>query len=298
MAGLHLMVLVLFPAALVCVGALLRKDIVVPSESKRLTLVAQTSLRWNWIGIGGGLIVAIISMQIGQLGRGVMLAAPLFSLCLLTAVVIGELKMTPPSGPTRYAALERRQLRDYIPRRLARLTACATVGLIIALVATTAMGSADDMGRSGRSLSRQCSATSSSSRGPWPGSFYSLPLAAIVLGGLMVTMFALLRIARRPRQDEGIELDDTLRRHCASAVVASFGMLVAAPFCGVSFFAAHALLLFGSCAAPLWTTFGVVALLLAPCLLVMTIWCASIVLRPIRTSGSRTVGTPASGSGA
>jgi hypothetical protein len=90
MTGPILLVLVLCSA--VCVGAvaLLRKGVVVPAESARLTHVARIAVRWNWIGIISGLIAAIISMQMGLLGRGVLMAAPLFSLCVLMAVVIGE----------------------------------------------------------------------------------------------------------------------------------------------------------------------------------------------------------------
>ena len=77
---------------------------------------------------------------------------------------------------------------------------------------SAAIGSADDLGRAGRSLTRACSALAVEGRGPWPGSFYAWPLIAVVLIGLVVAGVALLSVTRRPRQGEDSVLDDALRR--------------------------------------------------------------------------------------
>ena len=170
-----------------------------------------------------------------------MLAVPLCALCVLAGVVLGELRVAAPQGPVRSATLEVRRVRDYLPRRLTATVGTATALLLVVLALTTATGSADDLGRAGRSFARRCSAVTGGATGPWPGSFYALPLGAVVVMGLVLAGFALRRVVRRPRQGEDAIVDDALRRQAAEAVVAACGLLVALPFAGVSLLTAAAL---------------------------------------------------------
>jgi hypothetical protein len=147
---------------------------------------ARTTARWRLAGLGVGIGVGIVAAQLDVLGRGLMLAVPLCALCVLVGVVIGELRITAPRGPVRSAGLEVRRIRDYLPRRLTRVVAAATVLLVLVLGMTTAAGSPDDLGRAGRTLARQCSALVGTAVGPWPGSFYTAPLATVVLAGLVL----------------------------------------------------------------------------------------------------------------
>ena len=147
---------------------------------------ARTTARWRLAGLGVGIGVGIVAAQLDVLGRGLMLAVPLCALCILVGVVIGELRITAPRGPVRSAGLEVRRIRDYLPRRLTRVVAAATVLLVLVLGMTTAAGSPDDLGRAGRTLARQCSALVGTAVGPWPGSFYTAPLATVVLAGLVL----------------------------------------------------------------------------------------------------------------
>ncbi len=243
----------------------------------RLVDVQRATARWRTGGLLVGVGVAVVSASSGGLGRGLMLAFPLLALCVLLGVVVGELRVTAPPAEERAAVLEVRRVRDYAPRLLAPVVLAAGALLGALLVVTTALGSADDLGRAGRSLFRQCTALQSESRGPWPGSFYSLPLAVVVGLGLGVAAVALHQVVRRPRQGSDLAADDALRRRAAETVTAAAGLLVAVPFAGVAMIAA--LGLSGtSCAPTAWRVLGVVLLLLVPVLLGLGAWCAGLLL--------------------
>jgi hypothetical protein len=255
---------------------LLRPPLAVP---ERLGAVARRTVRWRLAGLVVGLAVAATSVQSGALGRGVLLAVPLLALCVLLGVVGGELGVRAPAGGRRSAAIEVRSARGYLPRVLTPLVAAATAGLAALLVFTTAIASADDLGRAGRSLSRACSAVSAEGRGPWPGSYYSVPLAAVVVVGLVLAAVALASIARRPRQGEDAVLDDALRRQAATAVVAAVGLLVTVPLVGTGLVAASGLLQI--CAAPpAWTAIGRLLVVVVPLAVALGTWCAALLVVP------------------
>ncbi|MEV6414364.1 hypothetical protein [Kribbella sp. NPDC051718] len=128
--------------------------------------------------VGGGVVAWTIGLE-----RGLLLAAPVFSLGVVVGVVLGELRTPRPAGPVRRAAVETRSVRDYLPRRLAGSVAIAGVVELALLCWTTSVASADDLGRAGRALSRTCGDLTTV-KTPWPGSFYSVPLGIAVLLGL------------------------------------------------------------------------------------------------------------------
>jgi hypothetical protein len=216
--------------------------------------VARRTALLRWAGVTVGLLVGVVAAQLGDLGVGLLLAAPLFGLCTLVGVLAGELTVRPPHGPTRTATVEVRRIRDYLPRHLSRAVAVAGGVLLVLLAATTAAGSPDDMGRPGRSLTRQCTADMFESRGPWPGSFYTGGLAVVVLAGLLLAYLALRAIVRRPRPGSpgDLAVDDALRRRAGYVVTGAVGVLIALPLAGVSLTAASGLL--GTSCAPMWWT--------------------------------------------
>lgn len=224
-------------------------DATVPVEVRR------TTTAWRWSGVAVGATIAVISANWGPLGSGLLLAAPLFGLFVLLGVLVGEFSVSAPADSPRRAALTVRRARDYLPRRLTPAVILATGALTVLLAATTAMGSADDMGQAGRSLARQCSPVSSESHGPWAGSFYSIPLAVVVLLGLVAAMLALRRLVRRPRPGNPLTLtpaDDLLRRRSAHVVTGACGVLIAIPLIGVTGVTAYGLLSI-SCRPSSWT---------------------------------------------
>jgi len=249
----------------------------VASLPPRLVDVQRATARWRVGGLLLGVVVALVALQVGSLGRGLMLAGPLLALCVLLGVVLGELRVTAPPAEERAAVLEVRRVRDYAPRVLGPVVLAATALLGLLLLVTTALGSADDMGRAGRSLFRQCSAVASETRGPWPGSFYSLPLALVVGLGVVVAALALRQVVRRPRQGSDLAADDALRRRASETVTAAAGLLVAVPFAGVAMIAGVGLNGV-SCAPRTWQLLSTALLLLVPVLLGLAAWCAGLLL--------------------
>jgi hypothetical protein len=285
-----LLPLILALAAVLVVAAIRpRSELAVPSGS-RLAQVRRRTGRWRWGGVALGSVLAVASVQTeGTLGRGVMLAAPLFALGVLVGVIVGELRVAAPSRTARAAPLEVRRVRDYLPRRLTSAVAAAACTLGLVLAATTAFGSPDDLGRAGRSLVRACSDILTTASSPWPGSFYSLPLAAVVLGGLGATAFALQQVVRRPRQGEHVPVDDLLRRNAAAAVIAATGILVAVPLAGTS--AISAIALFGSTCPRWWTTtIGWTLVMIVPLASALTVWCVAVLVMPARIVARHEVG--------
>jgi hypothetical protein len=278
------LLLVLLVACAVAVPMTLRsrtveRGIADAPVSARLRATARTTARWRLAGLVVGVGVGIGSAQVDALGRGLLLAVPLCALCVLAGVVAGELRVAPTRAAVRTAALEVRHGRDYLPRGLTRAVVGTTALLAAVLALTTAAGSPDDLGRAGRTLARQCSAVLSESVGPWPGSFYAVPLTLVVLSGLVLAGLALRRIVHRPRSGDDPRVDDALRRSAAEAVVAGCGLLVAVPLAGVSFFAVHAVLGL-DCAPAVWTAAAAALGLLVPALAVLATRCAQVLAAP------------------
>ncbi|MEO6091235.1 MAG: hypothetical protein ABIQ18_49855 [Umezawaea sp.] len=246
--------------------------------------VRRKATAWRWGGVVAGVAVATTATTWGALGSGLLLGAPLFALFVLFGVVVGELGIRAPAGSTRRAVLTTRRARDYLPRYLATALAAEVGVLTVLLVVTTVMGSADDMGRAGRVLTRQCSPTTSASHGPWAGSFYSVPLAVAVLIGLAVAVIALRRVARRPPPGDPATLivaDDLLRRRSASVVTGACGVLIGIPLIGVSLVNANSLLSV-SCHPASWTIAAWSLIALTPMWVALLAWSGLKVLAPSR----------------
>jgi hypothetical protein len=150
--------------------------------------------------------------------------------------------------------------------------------LAVLLAATTAVGSPDDLGRAGRSLLRQCSAVQSTAVGPWPGSYYTVPVAVTVGVGLVLAGWALRRVARRPLDATDAAVDGALRRASATAVAAAAGLLVAAPAAAVSVVAAAALAGV-DCAPAGWSALALLLALVAVAGTGLSAWTAGVLLR-------------------
>jgi hypothetical protein len=247
-------------------------------------VVTRRTAGWRWAGVIGGLVAGGAAAASGALGRGLLLAAPVFGLCVLAGVVIGETSVRSPTGRTRMAALEVRRVRDYLPRGLARAVVAAAALLVALLAVTTATGAADDVGRPGRILLLQCTSALQQGAGPWPGSFYSVPLAALVVTGLLAASAALRVVVRRPRSGADlatVAADDALRQRAARTITGACGVLVTLPLAGACLLTAVALLSL-SCRPTWWTFAGWSLLALLPALAVLMGWCAASVLSPAR----------------
>jgi hypothetical protein len=277
---------VLGPAALALVllavvAAVRRRPPLPGGASGPVRSVARGTARWRAAGLGAGVVGAALVLARSHLGDGALLAAPVGALGVLAGVAVGELRAPRPAGPVRSAALEVRRVRDHLPRGLTSAVATALAGLALLLAATTATGSADDLGRPGRWLVLRRGDLGVEARGPWPGAYYSLPLAVVVLAGLAAAGIALVRVVRRPRPDGDRERDDLVRRSSAEAVVAAVGVLAAVPLAGCAAVAAGGLLGFAD--RPVgWSVLGWVLVAVVPGALVLAARCAVLLVLPAR----------------
>ena len=254
-----------------------------PSREGALLAGYRKAVGWRWAGFSLGVVVAALTaatVSVGFHNLGAMLAPTVFGLCVTAGVVVGELKTIPLRESIRTAALEPRTIGDYLPKRLTGLVAASSLGLGALLVMTTLMGSADDQGQAGRFLSLQCSTEVGARNGPWPGSFYSLPLAIALVVGLLGAAVALRTIVLRPRSgsDPGlVAFDDALRRRSAEAVVAATGVMVAASLSGVALVAGICLHRV-ACAPASWTILSVALLGVGSLMLPGAAWCLALLL--------------------
>ncbi|MCX3064026.1 hypothetical protein [Streptomyces beihaiensis] len=191
----------------------------------------------RWARLGGPAAGVLLSVWVGEntgsLGVGLLSAIPAFGLCAVGGVLLGEYVTARPRGPVRTAGLAPRRVRDHVPPRLTAVLVVEAVLLVVLLGVTTALGSADDMGRAGRELSMTCSGVTEA-YGPWPGSFYAGPVLASVALASLACGYALRRITRRAGEDQE-------RRERASAITAAWGLAVSVPLAGAALTAAGAL---------------------------------------------------------
>ncbi|HEY2077575.1 MAG TPA: hypothetical protein VGH53_14670 [Streptosporangiaceae bacterium] len=239
---------------------------------------------WRWSGIAVGALAALAAAVSGTLGVGLLLSAPVFGACVLAGVLAGELSVRAPTGRTRRASIAVRHASDYIPRNLACCVATAAVGLGALLTMTTLMGSADSLGNAGRTLSRHCSAALTESDGPWLGSFYSVPVAIMILTGLTAAAIAMRQIVRRSRPGDPAALasaDDILRSRAAYTVTGACGVFVTVPLIASSLITAAGLLGI-SCRPTWWTAAAWAVLALVPVWAALLAWSGLAVLAPPR----------------
>ncbi len=209
-------VLLALPVAFVGLVVALWRRVVVTvgvDEHSGVVEIARHTRRWRVVGLLLGGAAAVLALVLGErvdaLGRVTALAPTVLGAGVLLGTIAGELTARPAVGIRRSAAVERRTLGAVLPRGRAWLLAVSTGLLAAALVVGAAWGSADDLGRAGRVLARACltdvpgegSVLVGSTRGPWPGSFYALPLAVALLVLAVLVALALRAIVNRPRPD-------------------------------------------------------------------------------------------------
>ena len=228
------------------VGAPLLLTVIALSLGRGRVTVADEwkRVRTMWVAavLVGGAVVWLLQGSLA-LGRGIMLAPAILGLSVVAGVGLGETVVRPrrPAGP-RTASLVTRRVIDYLPRGLT-LVVAVLAGLHLAtLTLTTLTASADDMKRAGRQVAAQCGDVGSAAS-PYPGSFYSVPLTALLAVAGIATLAALMAVVRRPRGFAGDEVgDDVLRRRSTTRVLAAAGGALAASQAGTAFFAGTALL--------------------------------------------------------
>lgn len=241
---------------------------------------ARTLSRWRWTGILAGLVLAAVAVPLGTLGRGLLLASVVFGLCVLGGVLVGELRVRPARDAVRAATLERRSVRSYLPAGLGAVVGVATATLLALMAVTTAAGSPDDQNRAGRALRYSPDPTRGVSAGPWPGTYYTVPVMIALLVAVLVTIVVLREVTLRPRSGDPAG-DDALRRRSAEAVTAAWGVAIGIPLAGFAITAAFCVS--NLAVAPLSWRLGA-GLLLAVALgaVIFVLWCLATLVVPRR----------------
>ena len=117
--------------------------------------------------------------------------------------------------------MERRRLGALLPRGRAVVLGISTALLAAMLAPRGRLGVPGRPGPRGPGYSRTCEvvlpdlgrSTLGSSRGPWPGSFYAVPLAVALVVLVVLVVLALRAIVSRPRPElDSHGLDTVLRR--------------------------------------------------------------------------------------
>ncbi|MFJ3673333.1 hypothetical protein ACIPSE_43455 [Streptomyces sp. NPDC090106] len=226
----------------------------------------------RWTGLLVGLLAARMVSSNDGLGVGMLYAIPVFGLCAVAGVLVGDALTAPPRGTVRTAGLTPRRMRDYVPPRMTALLLAEAAALVVVLTVAAAVASPDDMGRAGRSLTITCPGDRTTSSSPWPGLFYSLPILAALAVSTAACAWSLARIARRPGNEQ-------TRHNRSLATVAAWGLLVSTPLLGATSTASGALMdtdcdgMVGRLATwVLWPT-ALVALITVP-------WCLFTLLAP------------------
>jgi hypothetical protein len=250
-----------------------------------LARLRRSTLTGRLLAVVIGLAVIVPVGATGRLGRGLMLVPAVFAAVQVLGVLIGDVVARRDARTPGIAGLEVRRARDFLPRRLVRLVSLAAGALAVLLAWATAVGSPDDLGRAGRSLTYVCTeACTSEGLGPWPGSYYSVPITVALL---LVVLFAGLAVwvtVRRPRNGadpEVVRVDDVVRRRSVESVVSSVGIAVCGSLAGVGVIAGAPLATSGANHAPVaLQVAGWVVLAAGLSSLVLLVWCVVVLLLP------------------
>lgn len=227
-----------------------------PAVASAVLATHRHTLRWRLGGLAAAvgvpllLVTGVLPLPVDSapgLGRGLAVAPALGSVLFLLGVVVGEL--TAPRARTRQrtATLETRRVTDVLPARMAAVVGTGVLLLTALLTATSAAGAPDDLGRPGRALAATCpvdgsGALASSSVGPWPGTFYAVPIAAGIVATALITLTGLVVVARRPRPGAAAAtLDTLLRRQAARNLLLAVGVVAFGTLAPVSALVAAAL---------------------------------------------------------
>lgn len=266
-------------------GALLLTVIALALQSITRTGV-DVRQEWNWVramwgaALACGAGAAWLVHSSFDLGRGTMLVPAVLGLFMVAGVGLAETIVRPPRPQgLRTASLGARRVQHYLPVSLTAAVAGVTTLHLATLALTTATASTDDMGRAGRQVAAQCGQVGSAA-GPYPGSFYSAPLALLLLVIALATAAALMAVVRRPRGFAPDDVaDDVLRQRSATRIVAAAGAAVAASHAGVAFFAGTALLRMG-CQRPWMDPAGWLLVASVPAALLLLGWFLGRIITP------------------
>lgn len=208
--------------------------------------------RWRVRAIRLGLAAAALLTLFPQLTpqrTGLLLAGPVFGVCVVAGVLVSELRVERPNGVIRTAVLTPRRIRDHMPRRYGPLLGVSTLALtallttIVTLV--TRLAGADGF----------IHATCSSSSPEYiiaRSDILPTVIGALVsvVGGAGLCLLAMRKIVARPAflpDPAASTADHALRRAATETVTLAWGCLVTSSLLAAATLAAVTLDPLASC---------------------------------------------------
>ncbi len=218
-----------------------------------LAALRRATLRARYVGIVAGVVAFFIVGGLGRYGQWLFLAPAAAGATVIAAVLVGQRLTYTRARTAGIAGLERREVGDYLPRRLA-MTAVGVL-LVLAVVGawTTAVATPDDAGLA-RAFTQSCTTQSWDGQRqsehtqvhvstPFPGAYYTAGMAAGIVAVLALAWVGVVATTRRPRNGadpELVRVDDALRRQTVEGIVAALGLAVATTLAGLAYVAALA----------------------------------------------------------
>lgn len=247
---------------------------------RNVTLIARI------IGIIVGIAAIGVVNNAGRLGLGILLSPAVFAATQILATLAAGLITHNSARTPGTAGLEVRRIRPYLPTALSALTISVAAVLTAVLVWSTTVASPDDLGRAGRNFSYTypCDdAACGSGFGPFPGSYYSIPLAIVLAATLLIAVATIFVTVRRPRNasdPEILRVDDVVRSRSVESVIAAVGVATAGSLFAVSFLIGMPLALTGNEVPVGLHVLGVSAIVISGAALIMMSWCVVVLLLP------------------
>ncbi|UFU02345.1 hypothetical protein LQF12_12665 [Ruania suaedae] len=170
---------------------------------------------------------------LGVHGQGLALAPAVVAIVWVIGGLAAEM-VTRSALRDGGAGLEVRDVRRYLPRRGAQLLGLG-LGLLVAATVITTLAAGPD----GRSLSYSCGPGCSGTRTPWPGTFYTTPLAVAFVILLILVVVNIRLVVSRPRgalEAPDQAADDATRASAVAATLVVVSLAVAATAAGLMMF--------------------------------------------------------------
>lgn len=194
------------------------------------------------MGFGAAVVVIQLLLWLDRDGRLVAVTPAAVGLILIVATMIGQYRVRDAAREPGRASLESRYVGSYLPRLVTGMVAVGTVLLTALLIWSTSVASRTDIGRMA-GYAYRCTVSQDGQEfettgmtGPFPGSFYSLPMAASLILVGVVAAVALTLVASRPRNGANanlVRIDDALRRQTAEGIMASVGLAIGGSMVGI-----------------------------------------------------------------
>ena len=279
--------------ALVICGAVVlwvvprRRALVAVDEAAHpgLARLRRSTLLVRLVAMVVGAVAAVVTASTGGLGRGFALAPAVFAAVQILGVLAVDLLARDDARSPGTAGLEVRRVRDFSAPGLVRLAAAAGVGLALFLAWAGAVAGPDDLGRAGRALTYSCvQGCDHGTLSPWPGPYYSVPMAVALLAVVLLAGLAVRVTVRRPRNGaspEIVAVDNVVRRRSVESVLAAVGVAISGSLAGTALLAGGRLAGLGPNRGPVaLQVTGWFVLLAGLAALVGLVWCLVVLLLP------------------